>query len=447
MRSTARFDVIEGGRRSGKSELAKRHGVAETLAMSRIYGRWITKFAAPTARQAKDIFWDDLVDLSRPWWSKDPNLTDRILFLRGGGEIWVVGLDKPQRIEGSPMNRLYCDELADVKDGAWDRNLKPALDTEQPGYPLARAWLLGVPRPGGQFAALAEMGKNPSEPDFAYHTWTSERVLSPEKIAAAKRTLDPRIYAQEYLAQRVAMEGRAYYQFGPDNLRAVTYDPRLPLLFSFDFNRSPGVAVVSQEQDLDGVPIGSCPRCQAEKPGLSGGPCAKCLATLPTQTCSVAVGEVFIKTGSNTPMVATRLCNDWRHHKGPVICYGDPAGGAKTASSVEGSDWDLLKRYLRGDFPQAVFDVDSSHPPVRARLNAVNARCLNEAGEIRLFVNPNAAPNLKRDLEAQMVVSGGSGELDKDTDKTVGHAADAWGYLIQKLYPVDFGTPSSIDSI
>lgn len=439
--------MIEAGRRSGKSELAKRHGVAETVAKSRIHGKWIAKFAAPTIAQAVAIFWDDLCDLSKPWWSKPPNITNHILFLRGGGEIWVCGLDKPQRIEGSPMNRLYCDELADVKDGAWQRNLKPALDTEMPGYPLARAWLLGVPRPGGQFADLAEMGKNPAEPDFAYHTWTSERVLSPEKIAAAKRTLDPRIYAQEYLAQRVAMEGRAYYQFGPDNLREVEYDHRLPLLFSFDFNRSPGVAVVSQEQDLAGVQMGWCPRCNAEKPGVSGSHCSKCLTLLPTQTCSVAIGEVLIKSGSNTPMVATRLCNDWRHHKGSVICYGDPAGGAKTASSVDGSDWDLLKRYLGRDFPQAVFDVDKAHPSVRARLNAVNSRCLNEAGEIRLFVNPNKAPNLMRDLNAQMVVKGGSGELDKDSDKTVGHAADAWGYLIQKLYPVDAGEASSVEAM
>lgn len=447
MRSTARFDVIEGGRRAGKSELAKRHGVVETLAMSRIHGRWICKFAAPTIAQAKAIFWQDLCDLSKAWWAKQPNLTDHILFLRGGGEIWVVGLDKPQRIEGSPLNRLYCDELADVKDGAWERNLKPALDTEIPGMPAARAWLLGVPRPGGQFAKLARMAQDPTEPSYAYHTWTSERVLSREKIAEAKRTLDPRIYAQEYLAQRIALEGRAYYQFGPGNMRDVEYDPRLPLLFAFDFNRSPGVAVVAQEQDLDGVPMGYCPNCQAEKPGLSGAQCPKCLSLLPRQTCSVAVGEVHIPDGSNTTMVATRLCTDWRHHTGPVICYGDPAGGAKTASSVDGSDWDLLRRYLARDFPQAVFDVDKAHPPVRARLNAVNARCLNEAGEIRLFVHPEKAKNLANDLNAQMVVKGGSGELDKDTDKTVGHAADAWGYLIQKLYPVDAGESESVEAM
>lgn len=452
--STARFDVVEGGRRSGKTMLAKRFGIVEAMLMSGVYGRWYTKYCAPTLTQSCDIFWEDLLEMSHPWWSKDPDKTNHRIHLVGGAQLWVCGLDRPQRIEGSPVNRLFCDELADVKDGAWERHLKPALDTEQPGYPTARAWLFGVPRPGGQFAKLAKLAKDPTEPDFAYHTWTSEAVLSAEKIAAAKRTMDPRIYAQEYLAQRVAMEGRAYYQFGPENLRELEYLPGLPLLFCFDFNRTPGVAVVAQEQALDGLFVAQCGSCEGLRPGLSGSPCVHCGRLLPLVTASCAISEVHIESGSNTPMVCERLCNDWRHHTGPVICYGDATGGSKKSSSVGGSDWDLIKRYLRQDFPQAVFDVDKSNPDPRARVNAMNLRACNAAGERRMFVDPRkfrapdlpGAPNLARDLNDQMVVKGGSGELDKDSDKTLGHAADGWGYCIQKLYPADYGEPSSIEA-
>lgn len=456
--SRARFDVIEAGRRSGKTELIKRMAVEEAWSGSRAFGgKWFTKLCAPTLRQARDIFWDDLLQLTKPLWSRQPHVTDMVIFLRGGAEIWVCGLDKPQRIEGSPVNRLGVDELADVKDGAWDRHLRPALDTELPGYPPARAWLFGVPRPGGQFAELARRAQDPTEPDFAYHTWTSEAVLSADKIASAKRTMDPRIYAQEYLAQRISMEGRAYYQFGPENLRENEYDPRLPLCISFDFNRSPGIAVVSQEQSLAGMTVAQCMRCGASSPGLSGAACSACSSLLPLETCTVVLSEVHIESGSNTPMVCTRLCNDWRHHTGPVICYGDATGGAKKTSSVDGSDWDLIRQYFAQDFPQAVYDVDRSNPPERARVNAVNMRCCNAAGERRLFVDPRKRPddmrpapkgacNLKRDLESQTVVKGGSGELDKDTDKTLGHAADALGYLIHKLYPATFGEATSIEA-
>lgn len=438
--STARFDVIEAGRRSGKTELIKRMGVLEANEMAgRLGARWYTKFCAPTLRQARDIYWDDLLQLSKPWWSREPNKTDLCIYMVTGAELWVCGLDKPQRIEGSPVNRLAVDELSDVKQGAWERHLRPALDTEQPGYPAARAWLYGVPRPGGQFSDLAKKAKDPLEPDFAYHTWTSEGVLSDEKIASARRTMDPLIFAQEYLAQRVSMEGRAYYCFTADNYRDVTYDPRFPLMFCFDFNRRPGVAVVAQELPLVGLSVGLCAVCQTINPGVAGSECRQCKYVLPPVTCSCAVGEVHIQSGSNTPMVCAKLARDWSHHKGQVFCYGDPAGGAKGSTSVDGSDWDLIKAYLARPFPQAVFDVDKAHPPVRARVNAMNCRACNAAGERRLFTNPRNAPNITRDLDEQLVVKGGSGELDKDSDKTLGHAADGWGYAIQKLYPATAG--------
>lgn len=442
VQSTARFDVIEAGRRSGKTELPKRLGCLEAMRMGPVYAQsgatWYTKFCAPTRDQAKFIFWDDLKRLTQPWWVRDPQESDLRLFLIGGAEVWVCGLDKPARIEGSPVDRLAVDELAEVKDGAWERNLYPALGT--PGRAPGRAWLFGVPRPGGQFAKLARMAKDPLETDYAYHTWTSEGIVADEVFQAAKRGTDALLFAQEWLGQRVSLEGRAYYGFDPQhNVLASSYRPELPLLFCFDFNRSPGIAVVAQEQPLSGLMVAECASCKKLSPGVSGSTCQHCQRLLPLVTCSVAIGEVHIPNGSNTTMVCTRLCNDWRHHKGGVSVYGDPAGGAKTASSVDGSDWDLVKRYLSQDFPQAVFDIDRKHPAIRARVNAVNLRACNAAKERRLFVDSQKAPNLARDLEEQLVVEGGSGELDKTSDLTIGHAADAWGYCIQKLHPADFG--------
>lgn len=447
VRSRARFDVVEAGRRAGKTELPKRLGVIEAVRMGPVFAEkgltWFTKFCAPTQDQAKKIYWDDLKDLSRPWWVRAPHETDKTIYLPGA-QIWVCGLDKPARVEGSPADRLAIDELAEVKDGAWDRNLYPALAT--PGRPPGRAWLYGVPRPGGQFLRLAELAKDPLEPDYAYHTWTSEGIVDQKVIDSARRTMDPLLFAQEFLAQRVSFEGRAYYAFTEQNLRDVHYDPRLPLMFCFDFNRKPGVAVVAQEQAIAGLFVDLCPLCGEQKPGLSGAQCKKCRHLLPLATCTCAVAEVCIPSGSNTTIVATKLVEQWGHHKGPIYCYGDASGGAHKSSSVEGSDWDLLRSYFAQPFPQAVFDVDKANPAVRARVNAVNLRCTNAAGERRLFTNPRAVPNLTRDLQYQQVLKGGSGELDKDSDKSLGHAADGLGYAIQKLYPATFGSNESIDA-
>jgi hypothetical protein len=446
--STARFDVIEAGRRSGKTELPKRMGVLEAMRMGPLYAQngltWYTKFCSPTRDQTKFIFWDDLKALTQSWWAREPSERDLQLFLVGGAQIWLCGLDKPARIEGSPVDRLAVDELAEVKDGAWDRNLYPALGT--PGRNPGRAWLFGVPRPGGQFSKLAKKAKDPTEPDYAYHTWTSEGIVDDSVFRAAKRG-DPLMFAQEWLGQRVSMEGRAYYSFSDANLRSLSYDPSLPLLLSFDFNRAPGVAVVSQEQAMAGLHVGYCASCGAADPGRSGEACVACKALLPLETATCVVGEVHIERGSNTTIVCTKLCNEWRHHKGQVFVYGDATGGAHKSSSVDGSDWDLIRQYFHRDFPQAIYDVDKSNPAERARVNAVVQRACNAMGERRLFVDPTKAPNLARDFEEQLVLSGGSGELDKDSDKTLGHAADGIGYQIHKLYPAVYGDPTAIEAL
>ena len=89
--------MIEAGRRSGKTEIVKRMAVEEAWSKSRAFGgRWFTKLCAPTLRQARDIFWDDLLQLTKPLWARQPHVTDMVIYLRGGAEIWVCGLDKPQ---------------------------------------------------------------------------------------------------------------------------------------------------------------------------------------------------------------------------------------------------------------------------------------------------------------------------------------------------------------
>lgn len=413
--SRARFDVIEAGRRSGKTELVKRMAVVEALAMSRKLGRWFTKLCAPTLTQAVEIYWDDIQELTKPMWAAPPRIVRKVVFLRGGAEIWVCGLDRPQRIEGSPVNRLAVDELADVRDGAWERHLKPALDTEQDGYPDARAWLCGVPRPGSQFSKLAEMAKDPFEPSYAYHTWTSESVLSAEKIAEAKRTLDANVYAQEYLAQRVSMEGMAYYAWDRTvHLRDVVYNPALPLVFALDFNVDPGTAVIMQEQVIGETPT----------------------------TC--VIDEVHIPKNSSTPSVARKLIEQWGHHKGDVHLYGDPSGGNRHTSQLEGTDWELVRQILRPVFGDRLRSrVARKQPPIRDRVNCVNARLRSADGTVSMAVHPRKAPNVVKDFEGVTLLRGGAGEIDKRgcEERGLTHLSEAIGYYIHEKHPI--GAPVS----
>lgn len=422
-RSPHRFNVVPAGRRSGKTEIAKRKLVRRAIA-----GTFHTParfFAgAPTRDQAKRIFWADLKALVPPKLVIDISETDLLIRLPLS-EIWVTGMDKPERIEGSPWDGGVLDEYANMKEQAWGANVRPALSDR-------RGWcdLIGVPEGRNHYydrytAAVAEMKERGPLSDWGAFAWHSADILPPEEIAAAKHDLDELTYSQEYEASFVNFEGRAYYAFTDANTEKLRerYNPHGTLVVCLDFNVSPGVAVVAQEMALPNGTIGT---------GV--------------------IGEVWIENNSNTPLVCRKILTDWRGHQGRVHVYGDATGGAKGTAKVMGSDWDLVRRALRfgdgeHDLPgfgdRVTFFVKDANPKERARVNAVNARCKASDGTIRLMVDGAYAGHVVKDFEGVRTISGGSGEIDKKVDPKLTHLTDALGYYLEYRFPIAQHTAST----
>jgi len=416
IRSPHRFNVVPAGRRSGKTERAKRKLVYRALDTSLLKHPHAARFfaAAPTRDQAKRIWWDDLCALSKPYWAKPPLSGELMIFLQNQSMIAIIGLDKPQRIEGTPWDGGVVDEIADVKADAWTKNIRPALSDRQ-------GWcdLIGVPEGRNHYyelyeAARARMLKDGRKSEWGAYTWHSAQVLPPEEIAAAKADLDELVFDQEYGASFINFQGRAYYNFGEANKLPVAqlYNPRAPLLIMFDFNVAPGVAVVAQEIRL---------------------------ATLGNVVATCVIGEVWIPDASNTELVCARLVKDWAtRHQGTIEVYGDATGGARKTSGITGSDWDIVRRDLRRGFGanRVAFYVPNANPTERNRVNAMNTRCRTHDGTMRLLVDPSAAPHVAKDLDGVQVVEGGSGEIDKKKNKVLTHISDALGYYVVFRFPI-----------
>ena len=427
--SAARFITVPAGRRSGKTERAKRHVVRRAYESVR-ETRWPDPrffLGAPTRDQAKSIYWKDLKAMVHPDLVAAVSESQLSVELVWGAEIRVVGMDKPQRIEGSPWDGGVLDEFANMKPSAWGENVRPAL-SDRRGW----CWLIGVPEGRNHYYDLTEYALNGGDPEWASYAWPSADILDPEEVAAARRQLDPLTFQQEYEASFVNFSGRAYYPFdGRTHCRPLAYDPDRPIGFCFDFNVDPGVAAVVQEQMLPG---------EYER-GAGGVP----LLDRPVSGTGV-IGEVFIPRNSNTPAVVRKLLQDWGSHRGEVRCYGDATGGARGSAQTEGSDWDLIKRMLHQHFGGRVnFLVPAANPPERSRVNAVNTRLLSGDGVVRLMVDAKKAPNVVKDFDGVKLLEGGSGEIDKravkgaDSKKaapTLSHISDAVGYYVVREYPI-----------
>lgn len=404
-----RFVVVPAGRRSGKTELAKRRLVARALRGTG-FDRPSFFAAAPTRDQAKRIYWADLKAMVPPHLVVSTAETDLIIRLVTGSEIHVVGLDKPERIEGSPWDGGILDEYANMKPDAWSEHVRPALSDR-----LGWCWFVGVPEGRNHYydlftSARADMTTGATSMWGAYH-WTSAEVLPVEEVESARRDLDELSFAQEYEGSFVNFTGQAYYPFDAriHAAHALPYDPSQPLCLCFDFNVSPGVAVVAQEAELPG--------------GAGRG--------------TAVIGEVWIPKSSNTPAVVARLVQGWGQHAGFVRVYGDASGGARGTAQTEGSDWDLVERGLRACFGHRLsMRVPRANPSERSRVNALNSRLKNGAGEVRLMVDPVKAPHVVRDLEGVRLLAGGSGEIDKKHDQQLTHLSDSVGYYVVSEFPV-----------
>ncbi len=392
-----RFRVVPAGRRSGKTELAKRFLVTSLVEVK----PWPdTRYAAcaPTRDQPKRIYWNDLKALVPTEWKSKISESDLFIRTRWGAELWVLGLDKPERIEGSPWDGVVLDEYANMKAETWPAHVRPAL-SDRTGW----AWMIGVPEGRNHYYDLYTFACDPTNRDWRGYTWFSSDILPPAEIEAARRELDPATFRQEYEAAFVAFQGRIYYPFSRDeHVRSFAYEAKEDLWFCLDFNVSPGVAGILQERD-----------------GVTG-----------------VIDEIHIPKHSNTPTVCNEFLQRYRHHAGRVRLYGDASGGARGTAQVAGTDWDLVKSALRPIFSGRLSDrVPKANPSERARVNAVNSRLKTASGEVHLVVDPKCTQTI-RDFEGVRVLEGTSGDIDKKSDPHLTHLTDALGYAIEAEHPV-----------
>lgn len=144
-----------------------------------------------------------------------------------------------------------------------------------------------------------------------------------------------------------------------------------------------------------------------------------------------AVDEIV--GGYDTPDMIRRLKERFWRFDGhtyqqthQIRVYPDASGDSRKSVNASATDLALLR--------QAGFIVcaPAANPPVKDRVNSMNAMFLNAKGERRYLVNASTCPTYADALEQQAWATNG------EPDKTTGHdhPVDAAGYFIHKDYPL-----------
>jgi hypothetical protein len=416
-RSPARFNINHSGRRSGKTELlGKRKVVRKAVRGAVQFPDWRCFVGAPVRHQAKKIYWNDLKQMVPKNLVRKINESNLIVELINASEIHVLGMDRPERVEGIPWDHGLLDEYGNMKPDTWEEHVRPALSDRKGSCDF-----IGAPEGRNHYFDLVQRAKidyrkRGASSSWRVWHWPSWEILDDEEIEAARNEMDSLIFRQEYGGEFISFSGQAYYSWD-ERLHLGTYrdcyNPRRPLVICFDFNVAPGTAVILQELGADtfDIPVGT--------------------------TITTVIGEVYIPRNSNTLRVCRKVLEDWGDHEGLVICYGDSTGGNKGSAKVKGSDWDLIKQALTPHYGERLyFNVPLRNPAERQRVNAVNSRLLSMNGDVRMVVDGKYCPMTAKDLEGTRVIEGSAGELDKKSDSALTHLSDALGYYVHKEFPV-----------
>ena len=190
----ARFKVIAAGRRTGKSMLAAWQLLVKGLEADKGHVWYI----APTQQQARDIMWQQLLELGNPVISSS-HVNNMQITLINGSKISLKGADRPETMRGVALKFVVLDEYADIKPTVFEQILRPAL-ADLKGHCI----FIGTPKGRNHFYDIYKMGqsKKPETKDWKSWHFTSfdNPILDKEEIEVAKNTMSTFAFRQEFMA-------------------------------------------------------------------------------------------------------------------------------------------------------------------------------------------------------------------------------------------------------
>jgi len=388
MYSQTRFNVAPCGRRSGKTHIAKLRCQIKAATSEGLYF-----IAAPTYAQVKRIYWKDMKTLLKTA-TVHKSESDLIITIDNGSEVHLIGLDKPERIEGTPWTWGILDEFADTKAQAWDENISPALDTE--GLETG-ADIIGVPDGLNHFFDVSEYARSEQDSDWTFHTWHSSEVLSDKKVEAAKRRLDHRTYRQEYEASFETASGRVYDNYSNNNHTTREFTPGT-IYWSHDFNFLPMSSFIAQVEG-DNV---------------------------------FAVDEIVLEHAVARD-AATEFVERYKDYtQCPVILYGD-ASGRVGEKHGQISNYVEIETILRAAGFKVKRKVPLANPSIKDGQNSLRAKILNASGERTFHVNPAKCPILDKGLKTVQLKKGST--FIEDETNAAQHITTAARYFTNVEFP------------
>lgn len=394
--SPKRFIYVPCGRQSGKTELALRR-LVRYLPIKKEWPDPKYFYGGPTYGQAKRTAWQRLINLIPPQWIKDISRSELVIQTVFGSELYLLGLDKPQRAEGMIFDGGVIDECSDIKPKTFDLSILPTL-VWRDGW----TWFIGVPKRFGvgavEYRERYEEAIAGTLEDSAGFNWASEGIVPQDYLEMCRARMDVRDFDEQFNAKWINATGGIFHAFDEEfNVRPVAYNSNTSMIVAQDFNVNPMAWV---------------------------------LGHLKGETFEV-FDEIWLRD-TNTPEALEVLLNRYPDHKGGFQFYGDASSKGRRTSAYQ-TDYVHIAGNTQLKAIGRTMHYDRSNPPVADRFACTNARLCSGDGQRHIFID-KSCKHLIYDLKSRNYKPG-TREADDSGD--IGHPTDALGYFIYKRFPLN----------
>lgn len=387
----SRFKGFSGPIGSGKSQAL----CQEAIKLSYLNAGRTGLIGAPTfpmLRDATQAALFEILESNRiPF---DYSKADNTLHMKdSGSKVIFRAVDEFERLRGTNLAWFGLDELTYTPEESWLRlegRLRDPKATRLCGFAV---W-------------------TPKGYDWVYRKFICEPAAGYTSVIAApfenrhllghipdfydrlKSSYDENFFAQEVLGSYLSMQGGLVYTAfrREDHVSDLEADPNLPLLWALDFNVDPMSSVIVQ---VRGHRL-------------------------------FVLGEIVLRRAT-TRQACEEFEKRFPRHAGDVVVYGDASGYHLQTSGV--TDYQMIKEYFAGNYGARMRQkVPKANPAIRDRVNLMNARLRNSAGEVDMLID-SSCRELIKDFE-QVSYKAETVEVDKDKDRQRSHLSDALGYLV-----------------